>query len=601
MTSDVPNTDTQARSPGAIASGVPSSRYLAVPWRGMVLALTVITALFCAGVITGLSVTYARRSRRRIIDQERLNALKAQLAETPDDEQLTAAIRGEDLILRRRYFADRVVFQRGAYVLLAAGIALVLSAKWYVSFRPRGPRSGKRADLLPPPAPVTARRSLFGLAGVSALMALVLVAVILSPFDPLPPLATDNWPRFRGPTGVGVVEAGDWPLEWDAASGKNILWKCPIPGEGKSSPVIWGSRIFLTSADMENLILYVVCIDRTTGRILWTKDLKPGFEKWTQRQREDFEVMEDTGWAAPTPATDPPDPEHVFVTFATGDVACFDFAGNLLWRRNIGPPENMYGMASSLLVHEGLLLWQVDQGMDGEEGLSALLALDTKTGKTVWEADRPVPNSWTTPVIVEVDGNLELITAANPWVIAYDPEIGLELWRANVLEGDAAPSPVYADGVVFVTNEGAQAAAIRAGGSDDVSETDVLWTNEEGVPDMASPVCDGKRFLQATGTGLVTCLDAATGKLIWEHEFACGFKASPTLVGSLVYLPGDEGETYIFELADTFTLRSTARLGEAIEATPAFGDSCIYIRGNKNLFCIGQKGPQTHSPSKLGG
>ena len=587
MTDYTPSPDLQARSPGAVASGVPSWRFLAPAWRGVALALTVVTALFCAGVITGLGATYARRSERRILDQERLNALKAQLAKNPADEQLTAAVRDEDVRLRRRYFADRVVFQRGAYLLLAGGIAVVLSAKWFVSFNPRGPRGVRRADLLDrPPAAAVARRSLAGLGGILALMTAGLVAVILFPVDPLRPPATGTWPRFRGPAGLGLVAQGDWPLEWDAATGKNILWKCPIPGKGKSSPIVSGYRVFITSADMEGQILYVVCVDRTTGRILWTKDFKPDFSKWTQQGRDDFHVSGDTGWAAATPATDG---RYVFAAFATADVACLDLAGKVLWRRNLGAPESMYGMASSLLVHEGMLLWQVDQGSDAEEGLSALLALDANTGQDLWRADRPVGNSWSTPILVKVGKYLELVTAANPWVIAYDPSTGLELWRANVLGGDVAPSPVFADGVVFVSNDGAKAAAIRAGGSGDVSETDVLWTSEEGMPDIASPLCDGKRLLQATGGGRVTCLDAATGKMIWEHEFTCGFKASPTLVGNLVYLPGDDGETYIFELADTFALRTAAHLGEPIDATPAFVESRIYIRGEKHLFSIGER------------
>jgi len=607
VTSDVPNPDTETRSPGAIASGVPSSRYLAVPWRSVVLTLTVVTALFCAGVITGLSVTYARRSKARILEQEQLNALKAALAERPTDEALIATIHREDLAQRTRYAADRVVFRRGAYLLLAAGIALVLSAKWLVSFNPRGPRPVALSEQWQRPTTrATAHRGLIGLAGASALMTALVAAVLAWPFDPLPPtdwqqvlagpppaepVYTDTWPRFRGPTGLGMAPPGDWPTEWNAATRTNVLWKIPIPGEGKGSPVVWGNRVFLTSADIKRRELHVICVNRTTGDILWKRTLKPAFDDWTPQDRQDFadgeDMLTDTGWAAPTPATDG---ERVYVTFATADIAAVDFDGHVVWQRNLGAPESMYGLASSLLVHKGLVIWQLDQGASADEQYSALLALDPKTGETAWRADRPVPNSWTTPIVVKVGESRELITAANPWVIAYDPDSGVELWRADVLYGDVAPSPVAADGVVFVTNDNAKTAAIRTGGTDNVTETNVLWDYEEGLPDTASPLCDGRRFLQADAGGLVTCLDAKTGTLIWEHEFPTGFDASPTLTpSSLVYLPDTSGRIHIFELADTFKARGAGDVGEPIAASPAFCDSRIYIRGSKHLFCIGER------------
>ena len=569
----------------------------------MALALTLAGAVFTAAVVAAMFVTYARHSKDLILDQGRLNALKAQLTKAPTDEQLKQTIRLEDLRMREHFMRDAARLETGAYLLLAGAIVVALSAKWRAWLRPRGPRPLRREDLARrSDGRLELRRRLAGVGVAMAALGLVAAIAASRPFDPLPPPPTlvqgptatasapaiawkDNWPRFRGPGGVGIVPAGDWPTDWDGRSGKNILWKCPIPPEGKGSPVIWGDRVFLSHADMTRKQLGVTCVDRASGRVLWTKTFAPGWNQWTDAEREDFDIDESTGWAAATPATDG---RVVVAAYATADLLCLDMDGKLLWRRNLGAPKSMYGLASSLLIHKDSVIWQADQGGEEEENLSAILAVDLKTGQDEWRTPRPAPNSWSTPIIAKVGKDLELVTVANPWVIAYDPDSGIEFWRAKGVTGDVAPSPAFAGDVVYVTNDQSRVAAIRAGGSGDVSETNVVWTSDEGMSDIGSPVCDGQRFLQAKSTARTTCLSAADGKLLWEHEFAEGFKASPTLVGNLVYLPDAEGRTHIFELADSFAERAKCDLGERIDATPAFTDGRIYIRGHKNLYCIGK-------------
>ena len=390
---------------------------------------------------------------------------------------------------------------------------------------------------------------------------------------------SENWPRFRGPTGMGIVAAGRWPKQWNGPTGENILWKTPVPLPGKNSPVLWGDRIFLTGADKKTQEVF--CFHRADGRLLWrTRVASP-----QRPSAEPLEVFDDTGYAAPTAATDG---ERVYVFFATADVAAVDFDGKLVWVRNLGKPDSAYGLAASPLVYDKRLILQFDRGSDAEQGLSALIALDGATGRELWRTPRPVPNSWSSPVVIETEEGPELVTCGNPWVISYDPELGAELWRARCLSGDVAPLPVAAGGMVFVATEGAQVAAIRTGGIDDVTETHILWTADVGMSDASSPVANEMFLCQVTSSGLLTCYDAKTGKLLWEHQLDDGAWASPTLVGSLVYLPQADGKTVMFALAERFQLAGTAALGEPVYATPAFCDGRIIIRGGKHLFCIGE-------------
>jgi outer membrane protein assembly factor BamB len=191
--------------------------------------------------------------------------------------------------------------------------------------------------------------------------------------------------------------------------------------------------------------------------------------------------------------------------------------------------------------------------------------------------------------LANTPAEVELLTSGDPWVIAYDPDSGVELWRAKGLSDDVAPSPVYANGLVFVTNEYAQIMAIRAGGSGDVTATHVAWTATEGLSDAASPIATDEFFLQANSSGNVTCFEAQSGKLLWEQSFEGVFWASPTLAGDVLYLPAEDGKTYLFKLAREYAPLGAPDLGEPILATPAFTDGQIFIRGKKHLFCITRK------------
>ncbi len=323
----------------------------------------------------------------------------------------------------------------------------------------------------------------------------------------------------------------------------------------------------------------VYCFD-ATGKLLWQSDM-PATPAAAAKPPE---VMGDTGFASSTPATDG---QRVYAMFAIGDVAAFDFSGKMVWSRSLGIPKNSYGHATSLAMVRNLLLIQFDQAT-AKEGKSKLLALDAATGNTVWETPRPVPNSWATPIVVDWKGQEQIITAGDPWAIAYQVADGKEIWRAKCLGSDVAVSPVFVDGVAFIGNANAKLAAIRVDGRGDVTETHILWIAEDGLPDTCSPLATSQYVLLLASSGTLTCYETKTGKKWWEHDFESGFKASPTLVGTNVYLLGDEGKVWIVEPTPTeCKIVGEAALGEPCAASPAFLNGRIYLRGKDYLYCIG--------------
>jgi outer membrane protein assembly factor BamB len=199
---------------------------------------------------------------------------------------------------------------------------------------------------------------------------------------------------------------------------------------------------------------------------------------------------------------------------------------------------------------------------------------------------RPVPNSWSSPIVVSVGASEQVITCGSPWVIAYDPATGAELWRCDVLSGDVAPTPVFAGGRVFAANTGSNVAAIRPDRRGNVTRSAVLWKAQDGLPDMVSPVSDGDLTLLVSST-LATCYDARTGAKLWEQEFGAPFRSSPTLVGKRAYLADTEGVTHVMELSRTPRILRANPLGEPINASPAFVKGRIFVRGKQSLYCLG--------------
>ena len=391
-----------------------------------------------------------------------------------------------------------------------------------------------------------------------------------------------NWPRFRGADGNGVCAKCDAPLNCDIKTGANIAWAVPVPAAGFSSPVVWGNRVFLSGGDKGNR--EVMCFDVASGKLLWQVAVPKTDAK--------TEVPDQCGMAAGTVATDG---LRVYAMFANGDLAAFNFKGSISWSKNLGVPKNLYGHAASLLTWQDRVIVQFDQG-EADDKLSKLYAFDGATGTVAWEKPRAVGSSWATPIVIEAAGKTQLITLANPWVIAYAPKDGAEIWRAECLDGEVTPSPICVGGTLFVVHPTVKLQAIRVDGMGDVTKTHLGWIAEDGIPDITSPVSNGELVFVTDPNGMVTCYDAKTGKKQWEHDFGDGCHASPSIVGNRVYLITKKGALIVVEAASHFKELARSLLGEPVFASPAFAQNKIFVRGIKHLICIESKNNASAKP-----
>jgi len=559
-------------------------------WHQGAAATAVVAGVFSA-VLSALMVADSLRSRAEDMRKaDRLAELKAALRDRPTDEGLKAQIRELDVRLRRSFFHGSQRINAGRWLLLAGVAVCLISLKSAAALRKKLPMP--RAAVPDPNAlSRRARLSRWAVAAVAALLALIGAGLALTASSILSerePAAQDvalpsdeefarNVARFRGPGGGGVSAYANVPTAWDGKTGEGILWKAEVPLGAPSSPIAWGDRIFLTGSSKERLEVY--CFEAASGKLLWTHVATgiPG------SPAERPKVMEGVGWAPSTPATDG---ARVYAIFATGDVLALDFSGKRLWARNLGTPENSYGHASSLATWRNLLIVQYDQAT-ADDKKSKLIALDTATGRTAWETKRDTPQTWATPIVVKTPTGDQIICCGDPFVCGYDPATGKELWRAECLGGEIAPSPVYANAVAYVANAGSYAAAIRTDGTGDVTKTHVLWKAEDGLPDIASPLTNGELFWTLTAGGLLTCYDARTGKRVWEKDFEKNCEASPSLAGDKVLVTTLEGVTHFVAAARELKELGKAELGEKCRTCPVFLDGRIIIRGEKHIFCIG--------------
>ncbi len=385
-----------------------------------------------------------------------------------------------------------------------------------------------------------------------------------------------NWPAFRGPDGSAKA-VGHYPTSWDVKTGKGIKWSVEVPLPGENSAVVWGDRVFVSGADKS--AREIDCYDANNGKLLW----RHKFENLILGAKVP-DVMADTGYAPSTMVTDG---KRVFAVFPNGDIVCCDYDGRRVWSRNLGTPDSMYGYASSLAMYKSLVIVQYDQGSSAEDGKSAIFALQGGTGQVVWYTTRPVPASWSSPVIARQDGNAVVIACAKPWVIGYDAMTGATLWQASCLGGDVAPAAVVGDGVVYACNVDSVLAAIRLGGTGDVTKSNILWKATDGLPSIPSPAYRESQVFLVSTEGTLTCYDAKSGKKLYENSLGEQFQSSPVVVGDLIYVSDEKGVTRVISTGTPGKEVSRGFVGERIGATPAFVNGRIYIRGEKHLFCIG--------------
>jgi outer membrane protein assembly factor BamB len=557
------------------------------------LTIAATAATFAFIVLVVMLVIHAAPRGENPFDAEEWRALKAELAAKPGDPEATERLRVLDLELRRAFFERRDRIRVGGSLLLI-GLVLALVAV----------KGANRRTLPEPAEPATpvpdaerdrhaARaRVAVGVTGLlvgagAIYLCLAIPAALALPAGDLGPVGTERappmiaerarqWPSFRGHDGSGIAPTSDAPRSWDGASGKNIAWKTPIPLPGHNSPILWDDRVFLTGADAEREEVY--CIDAHTGAMLWKRALVV-----VGRRGEPAEPMDDTGYAAPTAATDG---RYVFVMFASGRVAALDMDGAQVWLRSFGPLDNTYGHSSSLALFRDHVLVQLDQGLR-DKPVARLVALDAATGETVWTTPRLVDSSWASPIVCTPPSGPQVVLSATPIAAAYDPTSGAEIWRADILHGEVAPTPIHRDGVIYLLHEDVGLFAVRADGRGDVTKTHVLWNVPGGAPDVASPVCDGERVYMLTSAGTLTCFRAKSGEMLWEHDLEADYYSSPSLAGRVLYVTSMAGVTTTVETGSTFKALGTNPLGEEVFASMAFGHGRIYLRGKKHLFAIG--------------
>ncbi len=591
----------------------------------------VVAGLFCLIVIGGLIADYFRRGAHDPLDAPQRVVLQAELIEHPQDVALKEKIRSLDLQLRQEYFSHLIFTKIGTGLLLVGAIVFLISIKRAQTLRPMVPNP--QTETTSSNRDILARRRATWSVGLMAALLVVAVGIGIVLVDRTSPntsgwtqlaqtlrekstaLADDSatskesgstvdktttpdkkdlptpeefaraWTRFRGPGGSGHAHESNeknLPTKWNVDSGEGILWSTEVPLPGNNSPIVWGDRVFLTGADESQREVY--CFAAVDGKLLWQTEL-PGTPQSTV---EVPNTIADTGLAAPTAATDG---RHVYAMFGNGDIGALDFDGKLVWSRSLGIPENAYGHSTSLLVDGDRLLVQFDQG-EPKQKKSKLLALSTATGKTLWSVPREVYNSWATPILIEHQGRRQLITSADPFVIAYDPTDGHELWRAECLSGDHGISPVFADSLVYVGNEYCDFQAIRVDGEGDVTETHIEWIADFALPEMvASPVVVGDLLFFVSTYGVLSAFDLKTGEQIWEEELEGEFSSSPAVADGRVYLfSKEDGRGTILTVSrEGYETVSETNLGESIVTSPAFGDGRIYIRGERQLFCLGEK------------
>jgi outer membrane protein assembly factor BamB len=570
-----------------------------------------VAGVFALLVGINLLVGHVRAKAEDPLKSPQLRAYKEQLRLSPADKQLKQSIRQLDLELRQRYFRHLSQMGFGVYLLLGGVVILVLAVT-------QGARCRRQLPMLKPKtedpdrAVRFAARARWSVAASGAAVGGCLFILTLGLSTTLPERTAElekllgsgestdaaeshpteqaqasdaaspaelrqNWPRFRGADGSGASISTNAPTTWDTKTGAGIAWKVPVPAQGFGSPIVWGDRVFFSGGDARKR--EVVCLDAKTGQTLWQQPVASGAGSPARA-----DVPDSTGYAASTMATDG---RRVYAMFANGDCAAFTLEGQPVWSKSFGALKNPYGHATSLATWRDRLIAQLDQG-DNEDGNSKLYALDGRTGQIVWQRPRKTGASWATPIVIEAGGKAQVITLAVPCVIAYAATDGTELWRAECLNGEITPSPVFAGGLLFVASPSEKLLAIRPDGQGDVSRTHMVWTNEDNVPDVTSPTSNGELVFALTTSGMLTCLDAKDGKKQWDHDFEMECHASPSLAGNRLYLFGQKGTAVVVEAGRQFKELFRAEMGDAFHASPAFAQENIFLRGLTNVWCLGK-------------
>jgi outer membrane protein assembly factor BamB len=391
-----------------------------------------------------------------------------------------------------------------------------------------------------------------------------------------------DWPEFRGPTGQGLSDAKNVPVNWNAAN--NVAWATPIPGNGWSSPVIASGKIYLTTAlpEATGISLRVLALDEQTGRVIWNNEVLRGDAQAAQQKHDKNSL------ASPTPIVRD---GRIYAHFGHLGTAALDLDGRVVWTQTSLKFPPVHGNGGSPALLGDLLLFSCD-------GASSpyLAALDAKTGAVRWKTPRNSPArnkfSFSTPLTINLEGGDEIISAASGLVAAYAPVDGKEIWRVRYGEGySVVPRPVFGNGLLFVSSGFDRAvlyAIDPAHASDDVTETHVRWTQPRGAPLTPSPLLLGNDLFIVSDAGVAACLNSATGHPFWSERLGGNFSASPIQAEDRIYFLSESGVTFVVRAAEHFELLAKNDLGERSLASPALDNGAIFIRTDSKLWRIGR-------------
>ncbi len=383
----------------------------------------------------------------------------------------------------------------------------------------------------------------------------------------------ENWPMWRGPRGDGVSAEKGVPVKWDA--NRNIAWRTAIAGKGHSSPVIWDNRLYLTTCIENEQSRRLLCLDIETGRVLWDREyLKAPLEKKHGLN----------SYATPTPATDG---QRVFITtFGQPNswLICFDMDGQELWRKSPGTFKSMHGWATAPMLFKDTVIMNCDQ--DAE---AYLVAFDKVTGAEKWRTDRPNRvRSYCNPLFVEAAGKTQMVLTGSKCTGSYDPETGKQRWLVDGPTEQFVSTPVFADGVIFITGgfPTFHLMGIDPSGSGNVSKSHVLWHDSKNGAYVPSPVAVNELFFAVSDEGRAFCIEPKTGKKLWSQQLGKHHYPSPVSADGLLYFLSSDGEMFVLKAADTFELVARNELGEHCNASPAISRGRMYIRTSEAVYCV---------------
>src|SRR5262245_1769472 len=423
-----------------------------------------------------------------------------------------------------------------------------------------------------------------------------------------------NWPSFRGAHAAGVADGQHLPEDWNGEKGLNVKWKTPIPGLAHSSPVVWGERLFVTTAissranatfrkglygdgdasdDKSEHQWKLICLDKKTGKILWDRIAFKGAPLEKRHIKSTY--------ANSTPATDG---RYVVAFFGSQGLYAYDLKGRELWKKDLGRinagaydlPDYEWGTASSPIIYKDLVFVQCDQ----QKG-SFLIAVNIKSGETVWKTPREELPSWGTPTIYTGNRRVELVTNAPNFIRSYDPDTGKELWRLGGSSKITAPTPVYQGDLIVVASgrrPEAPVFVIRAGASGDItlkegqtSNSHVVWSKQKVGSYMPTPLIYQGYIYVLKNQGILSCFDLVSGEEKYTERIphqGSGFSASPVVSDGKIYLPSEDGDIFVVKTGPKFEVLKTNPIGEPLMATPALSEGMLFVRGQYTIFAIGK-------------